>query len=312
MRRNRSWDTEGKAGKLYGRRWKQARLAFLSANPFCAMCKAQGETRPANVVDHIVPHKGDENLFWDQSNWQALCEPHHNGEKASMEIRGYSDRIGADGWPLDPNHPSNTGRQPVSGKAKPDDILPISVPVFLVVGPPASGKSTWCRQRMQPGDVLIDFDVIDAELNGRARRPGTLYVPILRERNTRLIAAAAMTQGCVFLPTTGARKDDRDWWKRKLGNVVVVLIDTDQATCIERINSDDERKHQAAASIEHAARWFRTVERDGVDLVVSGTGGASDHEIEAERRPAPKSNKDLVSDTYDEIGSDPLHEEFVI
>lgn len=165
---------------------------------------------------------------------------------------------------------------------------------------------------MQPGDVLIDFDVIDAELNGRARMPGTLYVPILRERNTRLIAAAAMTRGCVFLPTTGARRADRNWWKRKLGNVVVVLIDTDQATCIERINSDEERKHQAAASIEHAARWFRTVERDGVDLVISGAGGAYDHEIEVERRPAPKSNKDLVSDTYEEIDPDPLHEVFVI
>jgi 5-methylcytosine-specific restriction protein A len=26
------------------------------------------------VVDHIVPHRGDKKLFWDSSNWQALCD----------------------------------------------------------------------------------------------------------------------------------------------------------------------------------------------------------------------------------------------
>lgn len=30
------------------------------------------------VVDHIVPHRGDQKLFWDRSNWQPLCEHHHN------------------------------------------------------------------------------------------------------------------------------------------------------------------------------------------------------------------------------------------
>lgn len=32
----------------------------------------------ATVVDHIVPHRGDQKLFWDRSNWQPLCEHHHN------------------------------------------------------------------------------------------------------------------------------------------------------------------------------------------------------------------------------------------
>lgn len=29
---------------------------------------------PARVVDHITPHRGDVALFWDESNWQALCD----------------------------------------------------------------------------------------------------------------------------------------------------------------------------------------------------------------------------------------------
>jgi 5-methylcytosine-specific restriction protein A len=30
------------------------------------------------VVDHIIPHRGNRELFWDTENWQALCTPCHN------------------------------------------------------------------------------------------------------------------------------------------------------------------------------------------------------------------------------------------
>lgn len=32
--------------------------------------------------------------------------------------------------------------------------------LFVVVGPPASGKSTWVREHAQPGDITIDFDAL--------------------------------------------------------------------------------------------------------------------------------------------------------
>lgn len=65
---------------LYGtKRWKRERLEFLRENPFCAVCG-----RPAEVVDHIVPHRGDEAVFFDQRNWQPLCREHH-GRKTMAE-----------------------------------------------------------------------------------------------------------------------------------------------------------------------------------------------------------------------------------
>ena len=30
------------------------------------------------VVDHIVPHRGDARLFWDEDNWQPLCKSCHD------------------------------------------------------------------------------------------------------------------------------------------------------------------------------------------------------------------------------------------
>ena len=64
----------------YDRQWEQARLDFLAQHPCCAMCG-----QPATVVDHVTPHRGDKTLFWDRSNWQALCTHHHNSAKQRQE-----------------------------------------------------------------------------------------------------------------------------------------------------------------------------------------------------------------------------------
>lgn len=73
---------------------------FLFKNPLCEFCKARGIIKEANVVDHKTPHKGDEFLFWDYSNWQALCENCHNGVKQRIEKSGVQiQEIGLDGWP---------------------------------------------------------------------------------------------------------------------------------------------------------------------------------------------------------------------
>ena len=57
---------------MYGAKWQRARARFLRAHPLCVFCEASGEVRPAEVVDHIKPHRGDEALFWDEANWEPL------------------------------------------------------------------------------------------------------------------------------------------------------------------------------------------------------------------------------------------------
>ncbi len=43
----------------------------------------ENKLTPATVVDHIIPHRGDQKLFWDENNWQGLCEHHHNTKTGS-------------------------------------------------------------------------------------------------------------------------------------------------------------------------------------------------------------------------------------
>ncbi len=69
----------------YGSRWQAARRVFLMANPLCVECLKKGIITQATDVDHIIPHKGDRSLFWDQSNWQALCHSCHSRKTASED-----------------------------------------------------------------------------------------------------------------------------------------------------------------------------------------------------------------------------------
>ena len=62
----------------YNYKWKKFREEYLKRNPFCVECIKKGKLTQAKVVDHIIPHKGDERLFWDESNMQALCIRCHN------------------------------------------------------------------------------------------------------------------------------------------------------------------------------------------------------------------------------------------
>jgi len=34
----------------------------------------------ATLVDHVVPHRGDQRLFWLVANWQALCTACHQAK----------------------------------------------------------------------------------------------------------------------------------------------------------------------------------------------------------------------------------------
>lgn len=80
--RNRRHDQNrpSAAKRGYNHRWRVASKAFLKRFPQCARCFGR-----ATLVDHIIPHKGDNKLFWDRSNWQPLCKPCHDRHKQREE-----------------------------------------------------------------------------------------------------------------------------------------------------------------------------------------------------------------------------------
>jgi 5-methylcytosine-specific restriction enzyme A len=77
----------------YTWRWEKARAAFLARRPLCAHCEREHRFTPATVVDHVEPHRGNDELFWDQTNWQPLCKPHHDA-KTAREDGGFGNAGG--------------------------------------------------------------------------------------------------------------------------------------------------------------------------------------------------------------------------
>lgn len=78
----------------YSAAWQRARAAYLLKHPLCVKHEARGEVVLASVVDHIIPHRGDWTLFWDSSNWQALCKRCHD-VKTATEDGGFGRRPAA-------------------------------------------------------------------------------------------------------------------------------------------------------------------------------------------------------------------------
>ena len=87
---------DGATARGYGYKWQKARERFLRTHPLCCYCQREGRIAPADVVDHITPHRGDMVLFWNEANWQPLCKRCHDTTKAREERSGGVESL----WPL--------------------------------------------------------------------------------------------------------------------------------------------------------------------------------------------------------------------
>lgn len=79
----------------YTSKWAKASAAFLRAHPLCQCDECQeGRLRllPSQVTDHRIPHRGDMQLFWDRTNWQAMSKECHD-KKTAREDGGFGNKI---------------------------------------------------------------------------------------------------------------------------------------------------------------------------------------------------------------------------
>lgn len=70
--------TRAASKRGYSSRWQRESKRYLRDNPLCVKCKTNEKLVEATVVDHIVPHRENQKLFWDKNNWQALCKLCHD------------------------------------------------------------------------------------------------------------------------------------------------------------------------------------------------------------------------------------------
>jgi hypothetical protein len=77
----------------YGsKRWKDRAEQQLANEPLCRMHKAKGRAVVATVADHVVPHRGDAELFWE-GELQSLCTRCHSSTKQREERAAAGHRL---------------------------------------------------------------------------------------------------------------------------------------------------------------------------------------------------------------------------
>lgn len=73
-------------------RWvKLRRRILLRDNYTCqatgVLCVGKHPAENSPVVDHKTPHRGDERLFWDDTNLQVVSKAYHDSTKQAEEAR---------------------------------------------------------------------------------------------------------------------------------------------------------------------------------------------------------------------------------
>ncbi|KQZ81884.1 HNH endonuclease [Mesorhizobium sp. Root157] len=77
-------------------RWQKLRWSVLVRDLFTCQMAGCGRIEPNTsllVADHKQPHRGNEQLFWDEANLQCICKACHDRlkqreERDSMQTRG--------------------------------------------------------------------------------------------------------------------------------------------------------------------------------------------------------------------------------
>lgn len=155
--------------------------------------------------------------------------------------------------------------------ARPQDLPRPACKVVVVAGPPGAGKTTYAKKHMQPGDLLIDFEVIGEELGFDRLQSRDHVGDILAERNRRLRALATAQPDltayvCLLAPSPTLRH----WWREILGAEKVVVLDPGLPTVHRQIRRDRSRRAMVRFMLRLVDEWYDKERRDDPGYVVPG------------------------------------------
>ena len=209
------------------KRWKELReMLIIQRHGRCDRCGKDFSTDPGGLIAHHREHLTDETLKDPQvainpDNIEIVCP------KCHAHYHAYKGR---------------TKRKQV----------------FIVYGSPLSGKSTYVRENLEEGDLIVDLDSIRACISGSG-----LYVPAPLLNRTVfavrdfLYEEIRIRHGdwCTAWIIAGLpRKDERERLAARLG-ASCVLIEASLEECHRRlIAADDGRFPDWDTYID---QWFR-------------------------------------------------------
>jgi HK97 family phage prohead protease len=129
--------------------------------------------------------------------------------------------------------------------------------VFVVHGPPASGKTSYVMQNKGENDVVFDFDKVMSALSGLPPH----------QKNNNLISYCTDIRTLIIEKALRSPKVDKTWiistnigddMKGQLSDIPVeyIHIDTPKEECLKRIEEDPERQPVAEELRQVVERYF--------------------------------------------------------
>ena len=144
-----------------------------------------------------------------------------------------------------------------------------TIPVHIVCGPPASGKSTWVAAHVQPDDAVIDLDDIVKSLGGQSPTDDwSLRRRALLERNKQLAELANKRTGEAWFITTAPTGGSRERWARLLRARLVYIFLTPKEVCAKRIKANTDRAKMSESQNEILDRWWERYYPSPLDIEV--------------------------------------------
>ena len=180
--------------------WKVLRGKVLFEQPLCVMCLAMNKHTVATEVDHIVPHCGNPELFWNKENLQSLDRSCHS---------------------------TKTWYETIKSPYLPKTIRPKSKDITLLFGAPCSGRHEWADKQKA---TVISMDRIKGKVGH-----DHVHIPTCMAVRNQLIEKCKDSVIIIEqLPNPKHRTD----WISKLKAKPVMMI-TSEYDCIKRLKNSN-------------------------------------------------------------------------
>lgn len=241
------------AKKIYNSpQWKACRDAYATYRHHqCERCGQPGEE--VHHKTYLTPvNINDPEIVYGWDNLELLCRSCHIEEHEKKKNLRHENR-----------KPVENVRYTIdaSGQVQPRGK------VCVVWGCPASGKSTYIRQHMQRGDIVIDLDRILYCFTGLVNLADdadaiTEYLPdmiTIRDATFDLIARDALHACTIWIAAGLPRKADRQQVTARFPFAQFVFCDCAADEAMRRADQDDKRTNKERAH-KIIAEWFERFE----------------------------------------------------
>ena len=142
---------------------------------------------------------------------------------------------------------------------------------IIVVGPPGSGKTTWVRENMKPGDIVLDLDKIRSTLLGTTEEhqdaPELAHILSMIGWAVRKGVEEGDIKGKAFIITSITDRQRLQQWADQI-NAEMHVMEATAEECKDRIKEDPNRPDEDRM-YDLVDQWFS--EWEGGEKDESGT-----------------------------------------